>query len=796
MKTGRIVDSYMRAAGWSAVATALHWSLYVMVGPRVPFLFFLPAVVVAASTLGRGPAWLVLLSGAVNYMLSAPPFGDLAVDNPQDRFALLAYLLLGFPLAAYCARLRLISQRASEAEQRLSLVQREAGIGLFELDYAARTAFVSPSLCRILEQPVSNGPIPLDRWLQMLPQDHVSESNAAVQQRLRDGIHDYEREMRLKLPGGNERWLLSHIRLKVGTGGTLESARGATIDITERKQLELALNNSQAELKRRVEELDWLHRCSMRLLGVTELPDQLALILDTVVEFQGAAKGLVTLRDSDRGEFTIVAHRGFSPAALAAIPAQAWPNSAVQQAYNSGRPLVLEDIESDPRFEDYLTLTRREGIRAAHGTPLIGGNGDVIGLLTVHFTEPHPASERETRLTEICAQKAAILVERARVMAAAARIDNEFRVALESSAVAFDILVPVRDEAGRIVDFRFDYVNSQGIRSLHRPREDILGKTVSEVIPNVWAEPGLLDRHREVIETGKAQEFELRWVGNGLEVWRHVVISPLEESVAVWFADITERKRNERELVEADRRKDEFLATLAHELRNPLAPITHAATIVRSEKSTSEQRRWGHEVIERQVRNMSLMLDDLLDVSRITRGALHLRKTRVDLGSLVAAGVELARPLIEARNHMLTLEISPKIVELDADLLRVAQVIGNLLNNAAKFTHPGGHIVLSSGEQQGQAWITVTDNGVGIAPESLQGIFRMFNQVKASDLRSGGLGIGLALAQGLVNLHDGKIEAHSEGIGKGSRFTVWLPIGNQVVYERSTFPRACPEFCV
>ncbi len=192
MKTGRIVDSYMRAAGWSAVATALHWSLYVMVGPRVPFLFFLPAVVVAASTLGRGPAWLVLLSGAVNYMLSAPPFGDLAVDNPQDRFALLAYLLLGFPLAAYCARLRLISQRASEAEQRLSLVQREAGIGLFELDYAARTAFVSPSLCRILEQPVSNGPIPLDRWLQMLPQDHVSESNAAVQQRLRDGIHDYD----------------------------------------------------------------------------------------------------------------------------------------------------------------------------------------------------------------------------------------------------------------------------------------------------------------------------------------------------------------------------------------------------------------------------------------------------------------------------------------------------------------------------------------------------------------------------------------------------------------------------
>jgi PAS domain S-box-containing protein len=785
MKKGGFIDSYARALAYAMVAGVLQWSLYRLVGSRVPFLFFLPAMVVAASTLGRGPAWLVLLCGALNDMLMAAPVAKLAMADSEDQIALLAYLMLGVPLAAYGARVRLISLRASEAEQRLSLVQREAGIGLFELDYAAGTAYVSPSLCRILEQPVTDGPLPLDRWLQMLQQDHVSESNEVVQQRLRDGIHNYQREQRVNLPSGEARWLLSHIQLKVGNDGALVSARGATIDITPRKQLELALNSSQAELKRRVEELDCLHQCSIRLLGVTELKDQLALILDTVVDFQGAAKGLLTLRETDDAQPRIAAHRGFSPASLAVIPALACHNPVVQEAYRSGRPLVLEDIENDPRFEAHLALTQREGIRSAHGTPLIGSNGDVLGMLTVHFAKPHPANERDTRLAEISAQIATNLVERAQVMAEAARIDRQFRVALESSAVAFDILLAVRDETGRIVDFRFDYVNAEGLRALQLPREKILGRTVSEVIPDVWAEPGLLARHSEVIETGKGTEFELRQVRNGLEVWLHVAISPLQESIAVWFTDITERKRNEQMLVEADRRKDEFVATLAHELRNPLAPILHAAAISRADHATPDQRRWGHEVIERQVRHMGLMLDDLLDVSRITRGALQLRKGRVELNSVVAAGVEIARPLIEARQHTLILELSPQRIVVDADLLRLAQVMGNLLTNAAKYTDPGGRIVLRTGEEQGQAWITISDNGVGIAPETLHGIFRMFNQVTTSDVRSGGLGIGLALARGLMTLHDGSIEAHSEGIGKGSRFTVRLPVDKEIIDPRS-----------
>jgi CheY-like chemotaxis protein len=253
------------------------------------------------------------------------------------------------------------------------------------------------------------------------------------------------------------------------------------------------------------------------------------------------------------------------------------------------------------------------------------------------------------------------------------------------------------------------------------------------------------------------------------------VASPLDGDLAVWFADITKRKLQERELLEADRRKDEFLATLAHELRNPLAPIRQAATIARSENATEAQKRWSNNVIERQVQHMSLLLDDLLDVSRITHGTLQLRKQRTDLQSVIGAAVETARPLIDERRHQLAVEV-PEDLQVNADPLRLAQVLSNLLTNAAKYTAPGGSIRVKVAQFDGALSISVEDNGIGIASEDLPKVFGMFAQVRsAQEHAAGGLGIGLALAKGIVELHGGRLEAASAGIGKGSRFSVHLP---------------------
>jgi PAS domain S-box-containing protein len=240
--------------------------------------------------------------------------------------------------------------------------------------------------------------------------------------------------------------------------------------------------------------------------------------------------------------------------------------------------------------------------------------------------------------------------------------------------------------------------------------------------------------------------------------------------------ELTERVRAEQALREADRRKDAFLATLAHELRNPLAPIRHAVRIARAPNASAEQLRWSHEVIERQASHMALLLDDLLDMSRISRGQLRLRKTVQDLGALVDQAVEAARPLLEARKHRLEISLPPGRLAIEADGLRLSQVISNLLTNAAKYTDAGGRIELAVRDDAGTLVIAIRDDGIGLDAEIVPRLFEMFAQSQAALERAeGGFGIGLPLVKGLVELHGGTITAHSAGPGKGSEFTVTLP---------------------
>ena len=250
----------------------------------------------------------------------------------------------------------------------------------------------------------------------------------------------------------------------------------------------------------------------------------------------------------------------------------------------------------------------------------------------------------------------------------------------------------------------------------------------------------------------------------------------LVEYVLIVTSDVTERMRFEQMLSDQDKRKDEFLATLAHELRNPLAPVRSGLEVLRLAPHADIAER-TMEMMERQLGQMVRLIDDLLDVSRITSGKVILRTERLPLHAIVATAVEAARPLIDAAGHRLDISLGSEPMWLDADPTRIAQVISNLLTNSAKYTRDGGHIVLSAERQQNFAVIAVTDNGLGIPPEMMSTIFDMFTQVNRTlDRSQGGLGIGLALVKRLAEMHGGTINAESAGTDQGSRFTLRFPL--------------------
>ena len=256
----------------------------------------------------------------------------------------------------------------------------------------------------------------------------------------------------------------------------------------------------------------------------------------------------------------------------------------------------------------------------------------------------------------------------------------------------------------------------------------------------------------------------------------------LKEEVRIREAAEAERARANARLEatmlalrRADRRKDEFLATLAHELRNPLAPIRNAVKLLELPAADERRRQWGRDVIARQVQRMALLLDDLLDVSRITRGRLQLKKDHIDLASLVASAIETARPMIDAKGQILQTVLPEKPIELLVDPLRLSQALSNLLTNAAKYSDASGLIVLTAALGD-ELTFSVRDTGIGLSAAHIPEIFEMFSQVhSAIDRSEGGLGIGLALVKGLVTLHGGTVEAQSPGTGQGSTFTIRLP---------------------
>ena len=370
-----------------------------------------------------------------------------------------------------------------------------------------------------------------------------------------------------------------------------------------------------------------------------------------------------------------------------------------------------------------------------------------------------------------------------------------------------DRLVREAQDAARTLTTWFD--NAPGFIAFLRGRElvaemvnkayyQLVGHRETEGLPIFEALPEVRNQGFEellqgVLDTGvpfvgRAMPLRVQPEPGGPEVERYIdlVYQPVFDAarnVVGIFAqghDVTEQVHAVNALKQADRRKDEFLATLAHELRNPLAPIRQAASIVRAPQVEPARRNWALNVIERQAGHMAVLLDDLLDASRISRGRLQLRLQQVDVHEVVEAALETTRHLFEAKKHRLEVFLPRQPLRLRADPVRLAQVLGNLLSNAAKYTDRGGHVELHAFRDNGQVLLRVRDNGIGLSAESRQHIFTMFSQVStALDRVEGGLGIGLALSRGLVMLHGGTLEVRSDGPGRGCEFTVALPQSNE-----------------
>ncbi len=357
--------------------------------------------------------------------------------------------------------------------------------------------------------------------------------------------------------------------------------------------------------------------------------------------------------------------------------------------------------------------------------------------------------------------------------------EERYRTVFESIDEGLCVVEILHDASGNVCDYRFLEANPAFAR--HTGLRDSVGKTLRELAAG--HEEDWFQVFGRVAASGAPLRFvtEAKALGRWYDVYA-TRIGPAESGrVALLFNDISERRHTEEELrrlasdlAEANRLKTEFLATLAHELRNPLAPIRSGLQFLRRSHADPVALARIQDIMDRQLDHLVNLVDDLLDVARITRGQVELKREWIDLGTILSAAVETSTPLIEASRHHLGVRLPQQPLPVYADATRLTQVVSNLLNNAAKYTPRGGSIMLAAEQDGEHAVIAVSDNGIGIAPDALDDVFKMFTQV--GQRNQGGLGIGLSLVRSLVELHGGSVRAASAGVNAGSVFTVRLPL--------------------
>jgi PAS domain S-box-containing protein len=481
-------------------------------------------------------------------------------------------------------------------------------------------------------------------------------------------------------------------------------------------------------------------------------------------------------------------------------------DAAGTQALLEADMTVVPDASQDPRFAGNPMVSGPSGLRFYAGALLKSRDGLPLGALCVADTRPRPQGldARQRRILQTLADQvmcqfelrrkeaeahapealSQVEIERRLRSSESARLKGEqrYRTVLDSIDVGFCIIEMLYDERGDPWDYRIVEVNPAFVQQTGLA--DAPGRTIRELIPSHdlrWSRI-----YGRVARTGLPVRLEQhtanlnRW----LDVYAARIGEPGSGQVAVFLRDVTEEKARAEslqqladDLADANRRQSEFLATLAHELRNPLAPVRTGLDLLRIGADKPSVLARVRPMMERQVNHLVHLVDDLLDLARISSGKVELRMDNVALKDVLLRAVEMTLPAMESRRHAFSLDILDDTMHVHADATRLAQVVGNLLSNAAKYTAPGGTIVLSACRQDGQARIAVRDSGIGIPLEAQARIFDMFTQVgRHPEQETGGLGIGLHLVRQMTELHGGSVRAESAGPGLGSVFTIALPL--------------------
>jgi len=596
---------------------------------------------------------------------------------------------------------------------------------------------------------------PEQRLLLVHPDDRV-----AVQERFRHGIASrtpFELEYRQLRRDGAYRVLHHRVAPVFEDGGRLQGWVCSATDVTDER---LATARNAA-----------LYRLVASLAGATTATDVAERTLREALPAAGAGGGTVALTEPPGDRFTIAATAGAGDADAF----EADTPHPIADAVRARAPVVRP---VPPSAEDALAAPR--GAVVALPLQL---DGVVLGGIAFRFGDAHAVDVPElgflAAIADHCAQALDRVIVHADAEASAAR--------WRTLADATPALVWAVDVMGTPT-----FANAEWCA--------YTGATVAALRASGWRAYCHADDAARLeaqgLDTAMRRapfEYEFRYRrADGAYRWfmaRSVPLAGAGGGIERWMSvafDIHDLRELQDGLRRADRLKDEFLATLAHELRNPLAPIRNAAGILDTPGLQGPELRWARDVIDRQVAALARLLDDLLDVSRITRGRLELRRWPLTLAHVIRQGVETSAPLIEECGHVLDIRLPEADVWLDADPVRLAQVVANLLNNAAKYTPRGGRIEVVATRRGGTVEIAVTDTGIGIDPAHLPHVFDIFAQAAPALERSqGGLGIGLSLVRGLVEAHGGHVEARSAGLGHGSTFTVRLPVG--------VAPLAAPE---
>ncbi|MET1114249.1 MAG: ATP-binding protein, partial [Comamonas sp.] len=433
----------------------------------------------------------------------------------------------------------------------------------------------------------------------------------------------------------------------------------------------------------------------------------------------------------------------------------------------AGETLVVDDVETDPRCAQCREIFRAEGAAAVLTVPVMR-SGRLAGFLSLDRDQPYHWLEADVRFTRETAERTWGALETARAQAELRAERDRARYIFDTMVEGFALLAP---------DWTILSMNAEGLRIVNKPAGEVIGSNHWALFPEVVnSEAGqMLRRVMEERQAG-AIEYRLPEVA-GRRGWNEVRAFPTQEGgIAIFFREITSRKRAEEGLRLADQRKDEFLAMLAHELRNPLAPIRNAVSILQLEPAPSTTVRTSRDMIDRQLSHLTRLVDDLLDAGRLTSGKIRIKPQLISFHRVVARAIEATRPAMDARSHQFKLLVPPEDLWVNADETRLAQVLQNLLSNATKFTPVGGEITLAARVESERLYVDVEDNGEGISPLAINNIFELFSQgdgLAAS--RQSGLGIGLSLARSLVEMHGGSISARSPGTGQGSVFSFELP---------------------